>query len=247
MQWQANGILRVLDACCDHFTFPMLDNGYVYLAATRMSLYRSDEDWALVIEVFGFSPREGIPSTAVYTFASTLAGRKPIDLWANRSAYERHEAANPHNESKYLCPVESGSWQNAEFGELLASGNHPVMVNGKTMQIPPLSKYEKQGIILEGTSQVYTFEFCRWLAAVARDEVLSSAEERRGCVPPMLVQIMQLEEWNHPDVVDEKCRPSNNETFRQLAEVLVTGDVSLYQPTLSPSTHWSNWPDGGTL
>jgi len=33
-------ILSILDDCCDAFTFPMLDNGYVYLAATRLSLYR---------------------------------------------------------------------------------------------------------------------------------------------------------------------------------------------------------------
>lgn len=31
-------------------TFPMLDDGYLYLAATRLCLHRSDTDWALVIE-----------------------------------------------------------------------------------------------------------------------------------------------------------------------------------------------------
>jgi hypothetical protein len=51
----AHEILRILDSCCDAYTFPMLDNGYVYLAATRLSLFRSPRDWAMVIEVFGFS------------------------------------------------------------------------------------------------------------------------------------------------------------------------------------------------
>ena len=31
-------MLEVLDACARVFTFPMLDNGYVYLAATRLSV-----------------------------------------------------------------------------------------------------------------------------------------------------------------------------------------------------------------
>jgi hypothetical protein len=39
--WDAVEILAVLDGCCDSCTFPMLDNGYVYLAATRLSAYRS--------------------------------------------------------------------------------------------------------------------------------------------------------------------------------------------------------------
>jgi len=57
MPHDAGHILTILDACCHSATFPMLDNGYVYLAASRLSLHRSTTDWALVIEVFGFSPR----------------------------------------------------------------------------------------------------------------------------------------------------------------------------------------------
>ena len=70
-------ILNILDRCCDDFTFPILDNGYVYLAATRMSLFRSDVDWALVIEIFGFSPRTGLPDISIHTFASRLWNRNP--------------------------------------------------------------------------------------------------------------------------------------------------------------------------
>ncbi len=38
MEWRSDQILDILDAGCEAFTFPVLDNGYVYLAATRMSL-----------------------------------------------------------------------------------------------------------------------------------------------------------------------------------------------------------------
>ncbi|MGI8904947.1 MAG: DUF7003 family protein [Candidatus Sumerlaeaceae bacterium] len=60
MTIDSDEILSVLDNCCDTFKFPMLDNGYVYLAATGLSLYRSTMNWAMVIEVFGFSP-SGMP------------------------------------------------------------------------------------------------------------------------------------------------------------------------------------------
>ncbi|WP_442929693.1 DUF7003 family protein [Micromonospora sp. WMMC250] len=42
-------------------------------------------------------------------------------------------------------------------------------------------------------------------------------------------------------------RPSRSETSCQLAEVLTTGDLGLYRPTLRPNTHCSNWPDSGSL
>ena len=70
--------------------------------------------------------------------------------------------------------------------------------------------------------------------------------ERRMGVLPGMKSILQLEEWHHPNVVEDD-RPSGSETFRQLAQVLATGDAGLYQPSLPPNTHWRNWPDGGQL
>ena len=49
--------------------------GYVYLAATRLSLHRTEADWGMVIEVFGYSPRAGLPDTHIHTFASSLQNR----------------------------------------------------------------------------------------------------------------------------------------------------------------------------
>lgn len=42
-------------------------------------------------------------------------------------------------------------------------------------------------------------------------------------------------------------RPSSYETWQLLAKVIVTGDTSLYKPTLAPNTHWKNWPDSGSM
>jgi len=55
----AKEILVQLDKCCDDFTFPMMDNGYVYLAGTKLSAYRDDNRWVLIIEIIGFSYRGG--------------------------------------------------------------------------------------------------------------------------------------------------------------------------------------------
>lgn len=120
MAINAEGILSVLDRCCDAYTFPMLDNAYVYLAATRLSLYRSTTDWAMVIEVFGFSPRGELPDTSIQTFASRLHARTPMEKYSNEGAFERHMATNPNNEFRSVSPVEEGPWQDAEDRGLLS-------------------------------------------------------------------------------------------------------------------------------
>src|ERR1700722_18376366 len=106
MSFTPERILSVLDRCYEDCTFPMLDNGYVYLAATRLSLHRSVRNWAMVIEGFGLSPRAGLTVTHIYTFADRLHDQNRQERYVVREAYERYLANNPHNESRFFFPIE---------------------------------------------------------------------------------------------------------------------------------------------
>ena len=48
------------------------------------------------------------------------------------------------------------------------------------------------------------------------------------------------EAWEHN-------RPSSYQTWQLLAKVIATNDPMLYQPTLNANTHWSHWPDSGSM
>jgi hypothetical protein len=247
MTMQTGTILSVLDRCCSQFTFPILDNGYVYLAATRLSLHRSIEDWAMVIEVFGFAPRACLPDTHIYTFASRLHNRDTPGSYQDRQQFEHYIANNPNNDSRFISPISEGDWQDSENGEMLAKKAKEFLLRGSLYRIPSREDYSDQTIFLEDPRQVHIFELCRYVAQTNRDAVLATPQERRISLRPEMTQILQLEEWNHPDVVDSDVLPSGSETFQQLAEVLVTGDISCYRPSLPPNTDWRNWPDGGLL
>jgi len=239
--------LAILDRCCDVFTFPMLDSGYIYLAGTRLSLYRSMQDWAIVIEVFGFSPRAGLPDTCIQTFASRLHERNPPENYVNRAAYENYIAHNPHNDSRFIYPVHAGPWQDTENGEFVAKGANEVFVRNHAIPLPALDLYAQHGIELEQRPRVQVFELCRFLADAAREQVFATPQERLVSVLPEMKQILQLEEWHHPNVVDDDVRPSGSETFQQLGHVLATGEVKHYRPSRAPNTNWRNWPAGGSL
>lgn len=220
-----------------------MDNGYVYLAATRLTVFRNDDDWAMTIEVFGFSPRAGIPDTHIYTFASKIVNRKGAEKFAKRGDYENYLALNPNNESHFIYPIEDGDWLDEEN---VWSDAIEIKLRGKSIALPNLNRIEREGIEVINMDEVRVFELCRFLASVHREEVLATAEELRTNVGKDLKQVLQLNEWNHPDIIGD-CLPSGSETFQQLAEVIVSGDVGKYRPTLTPNTHWSNWPEGGTL
>ena len=241
-----DSILSVLDRCSEAYTFPMLDNGYVSLAVTRLSLYRSVTDWAMVIELFGFSPRAGWPDTTIQTFASRLRDRDPPGKYVSRDAYDDYLLTHPHDEFRSAFPVAEGDWQDSEDFELVAEDASEVRVRGRIVRHPAPDDYPRHGITLEQPPRIRVFELCRYLADVARESVLATASERRVSVLPDMAQLLQIEEWHHPDVAAGE-RPSASKTFRQMAQVLATGDVSAYHPTLPPNTHWKHWPDGGTL
>jgi hypothetical protein len=244
----AEQILSIFDQGCEGATFPMLDNGYFYLAATRMSLFRSEADWGLVVETFGFFPRaRRAPETWIYTFASRLHDPNAPDRYSSPEAYDTYSANNPHNEHRFVFPVEEGSWRGKdEYYEQLAEGATEVVVRGRILSLPPIFDYPRFGIELEQPPRVQVFELCRYLAEVAREQVLATPQERRVSIHPDMHQLLQLEEWNHPDLASD-AMASSSETFQQVAAVLASGDVSRYQPSQPSNTHWRNWPDGGRL
>jgi hypothetical protein len=236
MAWGSMEILKTLDECARDFGFPVLADGYLCPAATRLALFRSSSDWAITIEVFGFSPRAGLPDTTIYTFGSQVARlAREADFVAGEE-FEAYLHGHPYDESSFVYPVRPGAWQDSEDHELVAAGENPIVLRGETLLTPDPAEYVLCGICLESSQRVRVAELCRFLAAIRRDQVLATPEERRACVPEELQQILQLEEWRHPDI-DRSEPPSSTEAFRQLAEVLVARDPSLYRPTLVPNTH----------
>src|SRR5579884_4020584 len=70
--YSAADILQQLDESARDFTFPMLDNGYVYPADGRLHAYRDESRWALVIERVGWNPRAGGTQTILHCYGNCL-------------------------------------------------------------------------------------------------------------------------------------------------------------------------------
>lgn len=242
----ASDILAILDQCCASYSFPMLDNGYVYPAASRLSVHRSAENWALVFEIFGYSPRAELPGTTILTFAGQLFERNKRDSYVSDAAYADYLKHNPHNEDRRVWPIEDGDWMAESDREMLSAEGAAFLLRGQRLRTPEANAYKAHGIKLSEAPDVMVFEFCRWLAAEHREALLATPQERRVSLTPDLEEVLVLDDWHHPDLAGGKVA-SESKTFQQLAQVLATGDTKHYRPTEKPNTHWRNWPDGGLL
>lgn len=118
-------------------------------------------------------------------------------------------------------------------GDEVYAGGVPVVVDGTALTVAADS-----GTPLE--------DVFRLLVPDQRELLLADERELRAEVPADLPVLLRLEEWNQPEGLWDVA-PGGHETFRLLAEVLESGDPSRYRPTLPPNTHWSHWPEAGTL
>lgn len=228
-------ILAQLDKCTVEFTFPILDNGYIYPAGTKLSAYRDDSRWVIVIEAIGFNYRAG----GHYGISNCL------HIYGNCLDHE----PGIRNEDFISLTADAGdchTFDEEEYFYLNADCSNFLLRD----QILPLyhdrELYEKSGIQLEDAERIKAFEFLRLLDALHHDRLVATEDEIRDRIPTDIPRVIELHEWFHPDLVNKEI-PSQNETFIQIAQVLECGDVNYYKPTSKPNTNWVNWPEGGTL
>lgn len=231
-------ILTQLDDAARVYDFPMLDNGYMYLADVRLHAYRddprrSDEPrWVLVIDVLGWFNRAYAVENILHCYGNCL----------KRSPGTANE--------DFLGMVEDGpegSLFDKEYGEYVHNEARTVCIRGKVVPINTTADFlAAKRIELIDPPKVHGFELLRSLLPEHRDLLFATEEELRQRVPPDLPCLLRLDEWYHPNLCDGEL-PSDKETFQMIADVLASGDSAHYAPTKPPNTHWSNWPKGGTL
>ena len=233
--YSAKDILAQLNQCAAEFTFPMLDNGYIYLTTTRLSTYRDRRRWAMIIEVVGFNYRGG--------------GHNGINnclfVYGNCLNYP------PGTRNENFLRITSDSEQASTFDQeywcyLNPEASHFFIRDQKLPIIQNLQYYRQKDIELSEAPKITAWEFLRGLLPDYRSSLLATEEEIRQRIPADLPLFIQLEEWGHPDIAGEEI-PSESETFIQIAKALETGELNCYQPTKAPNTHWTNWPESGAL
>ena len=227
-------ILGQLDDCALKFEFPMLDNGYVYPGDVRLHAYADQSRWALIIEHLGYHLRAGNHdgvTNCLHYFGNCLP-RKPGT--ANED-FLMVTADGPDQETfqeEVNCYLRNPKGEIYLRDELVPYDCTPDSLAEKG--IPTVD--EKPS----GT------ELLRSLLPQYKNLLLANESELRMQLPNDLPHLISLDEWYHPDLAGDDL-PSANETFQMIATVLCTGEATMYKPTFLPNTHWSNWPDGGTM
>ena len=227
-------ILHQLDLCAAAYTFPVLDNGYVYLADVRLSVYRIDQYWALVFEQLGTNYRASGAFNTLYRFGNCFVqppGLINEDILAVMDSPDNYPIFP--DEDHWDIKIEKGLLRVRDELITYDVGPDNLRAHGISEDVQDMEA-------------VTITELVRSLVPEHHALLMATEDELKRSLPSEILLILRLNEWRHPDVIEGEI-PSKNEAFQMIAEVLVSGDAARYKPTQLPNTHWSNWLESGTL
>lgn len=229
-----NEILHQLDTEAEIYVFPMLDNGYYYHGDQKLTIFRDEKRWAILLEVLAFNNHDyniyGI-TTIANVFGNCLSG------WNDNDNF--HHFASDNLLETFLN-------DETNYVPYLNSKATSIKIRDKVIPVPVDREYYLQkGIKMRFENRITPWEFMRGLIPEWSHLFWLTRQEISAKIPLDIPEFMTLTNWHHPDLaLDEK--PSQSETFQQLADVIVTGDKTLYNTNEIANTHWSNWPRGGS-
>ena len=208
-------VLAQFDAAHADFRFPDLNHGHYYAIDCRLRAFSDATRWALVVETVGYNPRrDANVYDVLHYFGNCLTLGGP--------GFE---------DDDFLVRIDNMDEVGEGIEPEIFAGDTAVRVRGRDLIVDAG----------RGTELVDVF---RSLVPEHRDLLLGTEEEVRRRIPDDLPEVLRLEGWHQPDLLDDL--PSEAEVYRQLADVLVTADPGRYQPTEAPNTHWRNWPVSGS-
>ena len=221
-----NQILSQLDSSIigSYNNFVCLEDGYFEIANSRLTIFKNLNEWAIVFEKFGDNPRssKGV-LIETYFFGNCLTN---LDFYNGESVnYKVIEVDN-------------------NIQEIIELNKKKIKIRDKEIEIPNLiAEYKKYNIPLDIDGNLYVGAILRYLTETYPEVTRASNKEVKACIPERLTKIMTIDNWYHEIYSKYEAinPPSKSETYQMVADVLITGDTSMYKPSKKPNNHWSNW------
>ena len=257
--------------------FPDFDHGYHYHVDARLSAYGDGTRWVVVIEQLSVNPRSGGVAgvhTTLY-YHGNVVSLAPQPGWGEHAVQtltmledgpsgpfvdDTNSVVSPDARDVRIrgqvvaIPLEPNYyWARKIDVETLTHEQIDAWIEQSRRFLPPnvaeenVRHYENELRPKVGKFELKSWHVLRALVPEHRELLLATESERRRGVPADLPLLLQLDDWDHPRLMEGEL-PRSSVAFKQIAQALAAADPSKYDPDLvDGNVHWSNWPDSGSL
>jgi hypothetical protein len=225
-----------------HF-FIDLEHPYFFTAGSRLTLYADKTRWAIVFEKSGYSTGSSAGEIEFAYFGNCLTNLK--------SEIPGNETTSNMFTEWLIDNTELERIQH-DF-ELVAKDKKEVKVRDSFLPIEhDLKKYEAKNIKLEhyeNPDKLIDFpSLIRYLDEEYPNIFRATDTELRKHLPADLPKLMKIDKWHHETYYQGVGKkPSEYETYKMIADILVSKDTTKWKPALKPNNDWRNWTKAGYM
>lgn len=240
-----------------HF-FIDFEHPYFYTAGSRLTLYADKNRWAIVFEKSGYSTGNSCGEINLTYFGNCLRNLKSGIPGDEKTSNMKSVILINNEDLKQL--------EDSSFLELIAKDKNRIKVRDSFLIIEhDTSKYALKKIKLQDFNNPENLvdfpSLIRYLDEEHPQVFRATDKELEMSLPSDLPKLMQIDEWHHEAYIKYKYmtspteyhyevrgkKPSDYETYKMIAEILVSRDTTKWRPTLKPNNNWRNWPRAGYM
>lgn len=223
-----------------------LEHGYCETAGNRIHLYADSSNWMIVFEKSGYENRSSCGAISLVYVGNCID--YPIDKTEHRN-YISNSSIISLIDPEEFERIENKEGTDMETFELIGQNVKEIKVHNKIIQFDNNYKnYEKVGIKVrenDNPKNLIGFgDLIRYLHETNPKLISATEVEILKHFKSKLPKLMTIEDFHYLSIYDMKNLPSNQETFKLIAKVLVTKDTLNWKPTLKANNSWKNWESG---
>jgi len=219
-----------------------LEHGYFETAGNRIHLFADSSRWAIIFEKNGYQNRGFSATIELYYFGNCIS--YPIE-----ENYKTNTSTVMLIEPTEFERIQNKEGSDMETFELIDPGVKEVKIRDKMFPFNNNYKdYEIVGIKVRdynNPKRLIGFgDLVRYLNETNPAVISANENDIRQHIPQDLPRLMTINEFHFISAYDMSVPPGNQETYKLIARILVTGDTLNWKPTQKPDNHWSNWKSG---
>ena len=224
---------------------PILDDAYTNVSSNKIYLFADKNRWAIVFATNGYNNRGYCIRKDLSYFGNCLENLGKAGLNGIYTSNTKYFTLCSEEELNKIKGDFEAVSENAKFIKI-RDNEFPIEHDTSVYKLNniPWHKYEdnKKAIDFPSVTRMLNFKY---------PEVFNATEqELRTCLPKDLPILMTINEWYYTDCTkvrgfeDRSLSVFDNETYKIIADILVSKDITKYKPTKKPNSDWRNWKSG---
>ena len=223
-----------------------LEHGYCVTAGNKIHLFADSTRWIIVFEKSGYQNRGSSAEIELHYIGNCI--NYPINTYPERD-YITNTSRIILIDPTEFERIENKEGEEMETFELIGKDIKEIKVrDNKILFDNDYKNYEKVGIKIrdyDNPKKLIAFEdLVRFLNETNPTLVSSTEQDIRQHIPKDIPKIMTIDKFHFVSAYDKKNPPSQQETYKLIAKILLSRDTSNWKPTLKPNNHWTNWESG---